>query len=38
MKPNAWSQIKNITAEKLIATLEKDSWEKRPLGLSYCKI
>jgi predicted RNA binding protein YcfA (HicA-like mRNA interferase family) len=26
MKPEIWSQLKNITADKLISAIEKDGW------------
>jgi predicted RNA binding protein YcfA (HicA-like mRNA interferase family) len=29
MKPNFWSQVKNITADTLIGALEKDNWIQR---------
>jgi predicted RNA binding protein YcfA (HicA-like mRNA interferase family) len=32
MKPEVWSQIKNITADKLINALEKDGWNPHSTG------
>jgi predicted RNA binding protein YcfA (HicA-like mRNA interferase family) len=29
MKPAIWAQLKNITADEIIYSLEKDGWETR---------
>ena len=32
MKPEIWAQLKNITVEKLLSSLEKDGWVLRTTG------
>jgi predicted RNA binding protein YcfA (HicA-like mRNA interferase family) len=32
MKPENWSQIRNITADELIRAIEKDGWKSHPTG------
>lgn len=32
MKPDTWSQLKNITAAEIISALEKDDWVERARG------